>query len=82
MGEDIILDVICLVLYLIDFIYVYKDVLINCERRVKEFFRSFDDDDENSVSDFKKDDGSEEDEENEERKKVVFEKDRKCVEKV
>ncbi|MFP5991154.1 RNA polymerase sigma factor RpoD [Helicobacter pylori] len=82
LGEDIILDAICSVPYLIDFIYAYKDALINRERRVKELFRSFDDDDENSVSDSKKDDDSEEDEENEERKKVVSEKDKKRVEKV
>ncbi|WP_275112487.1 sigma-70 factor domain-containing protein, partial [Helicobacter pylori] len=82
LGEDIILDAICSVPYLIDFIYAYKDALINRERRVKELFRSFDDDDENSVSDSKKDDGNEEDEENEERKKVVSEKDKKRVEKV
>ncbi|GAA8241719.1 RNA polymerase sigma factor RpoD [Helicobacter pylori] len=81
LGEDIILDAICSVPYLIDFIYAYKDALINRERRVKELFRSFDDD-ENSVSDSKKDDDSEEDEENEERKKVVSEKDKKRVEKV
>ncbi len=54
LGEDIILDAICSVPYLIDFIYAYKDALINRERRVKELFRSFDDDDENSVSDSKK----------------------------
>ncbi|MCQ2859872.1 RNA polymerase sigma factor RpoD [Helicobacter pylori] len=86
LGEDIILDAICSVPYLIDFIYAYKDALINRERRVKELFRSFDDDDENSVSDSKKDDDSEEYseeyEENEERKKVVSEKDKKRVEKV
>ncbi|MGL2808260.1 RNA polymerase sigma factor RpoD [Helicobacter pylori] len=81
LGEDIILDAICSVPYLIDFIYAYKDALINRERRVKELFRSFDDD-ENSVSDSKKDDDNEEDEENEERKKVVSEKDKKRVEKV
>ncbi|WP_162981197.1 RNA polymerase sigma factor RpoD [Helicobacter pylori] len=79
LGEDIILDAICSVPYLIDFIYAYKDALINRERRVKELFRSFDDDDENSVSDSKKDDDSEEDEE---KKKVVSEKDKKRVEKV
>ncbi|MGL2357340.1 RNA polymerase sigma factor RpoD [Helicobacter pylori] len=83
LGEDIILDAICSVPYLIDFIYAYKDALINRERRVKELFRSFDDDDENSVSDSKKDDDNEEEyEENGERKKVVSEKDKKRVEKV
>ncbi|MGL2381934.1 RNA polymerase sigma factor RpoD [Helicobacter pylori] len=81
LGEDIILDAICSVPYLIDFIHAYKDALINRERRVKELFRSFDDDDEDIVSDSKKDDDNEE-EENEERKKVVSEKDRKRVEKV
>ena len=41
-GENIILDAICSVPYLIDFIYDYKDALINRERRVKELFKSFD----------------------------------------
>ncbi|STP03226.1 RNA polymerase sigma factor RpoD [Helicobacter acinonychis] len=85
LGEDIILDAICSVPYLIDFIYAYKDALINRERRVKELFRSFDDDDgndENSVSDSKKNDDNEEDEENEEEKKVVSERNKKRVEKV
>lgn len=44
-GENIILDAICSVPYLIDFIHDYKDALINRERRVKELFKSFDDDD-------------------------------------
>ena len=43
-GEDIILDAICSVPYLIDFILDYKDPLINRERRVKELFKSFEDD--------------------------------------
>jgi RNA polymerase primary sigma factor len=42
-GEDIILDAISSVPYLIDFILDYKEPLINRERRVKELFRSFDD---------------------------------------
>jgi RNA polymerase primary sigma factor len=41
-GEDIILDAICSVPYLIDFILDYKDALIKRERRVKELFKSFD----------------------------------------
>jgi len=45
-GEDIILDAICSVPYLIDFILDYKDALINRERRVKELFKSFDDEEE------------------------------------
>jgi RNA polymerase primary sigma factor len=44
-GEDIILDAITSVPYLIDFILDYKEPLINRERRVKELFRSFDDED-------------------------------------
>jgi len=42
-GEDIILDAISSVPYLIDFILDYKEPLINRERRVKELFRNFDD---------------------------------------
>ena len=41
LGEDIILDAICSVPYLIDFILDYKQPLINRERRVKELFKSF-----------------------------------------
>ena len=52
MGEDIILDAICYVPYLIDFILEYKEPLVNRERKVKELFRNFDDDDsENDDSD-------------------------------
>ncbi len=43
LGEDIILDAICSVPYLIDFILDYREPLINRERRVKELFKSFDD---------------------------------------
>jgi len=42
-GEDIILDAICYVPYLIDFILEYKEPLVNRERKVKELFRNFDD---------------------------------------
>jgi len=42
-GESIIIDAICSVPYLIDFILDYKDPLINRERRVKELFKSFED---------------------------------------
>jgi RNA polymerase primary sigma factor len=45
-GEDIIIDAICSVPYLIDFILDYKEALINRERRVKELFKSFEDDNE------------------------------------
>jgi RNA polymerase primary sigma factor len=43
MGESIIIDAICSVPYLIDFILDYKEPLINRERRVKELFKSFED---------------------------------------
>ncbi len=46
MGEDIILDAICYVPYLIDFILEYREPLVNRERKVKELFKNFDDDEE------------------------------------
>jgi len=42
-GEDIILDAICSVPYLIGYIINYKGPLLNRERRVKELFKSFED---------------------------------------
>ncbi len=42
-GESIIIDAICSVPYLIEFILDYKEPLINRERRVKELFKSFED---------------------------------------
>lgn len=78
LGENTILDAICSVPYLIDFIYDYKDALINRERRVKELFKSFDDEE-----------GDEEEEEEEvlddeegENKKPISKKDQKRVDKV
>jgi RNA polymerase primary sigma factor len=55
-GEDIIIDAICSVPYLIEFILDYKEPLINRERRVKELFKSFEDEketesDDNTASD-------------------------------
>jgi len=44
-GENTILDAICSVPYLIDFILEYKEPLVNRERKVKELFKNFDDDD-------------------------------------
>ncbi|MFA7084755.1 MAG: RNA polymerase sigma factor RpoD [Arcobacteraceae bacterium] len=44
-GEDVILDAICAVPYLVDFILDYKEPLVNRERKVKELFKNFDDDD-------------------------------------
>ena len=54
-GEDIIIDAICSVPYLIGYIINYKEPLLNRERRVKELFKSFED--EKSSAD---DDGVEE----------------------
>jgi len=42
-GEDIIIDAICSVPYLIDYILNYRQPLLNRERRVKELFKSFED---------------------------------------
>jgi len=50
-GEDAILDAICSVPYLIDFILEYKEPLVNRERKVKELFRNFDEEDESSSDD-------------------------------
>ena len=47
-GENTILDAICSVPYLIDFILEYKEPLVNRERKVKELFKNFDDDNESS----------------------------------
>ena len=48
-GEDIILDAICSVPYLIDYILNYKEPLLNRERRVKELFKSFEDEKETTT---------------------------------
>jgi RNA polymerase primary sigma factor len=74
-GESIIIDAICSVPYLIDFILDYKEPLINRERRVKELFRSFEDD--NGDSDDNDDDSDDNDDE-----KNVSVKDKSRVEKV
>jgi len=50
-GENTILDAICSVPYLIDFILEYKEPLVNRERKVKELFKNFDDDDDNDSDD-------------------------------
>jgi RNA polymerase primary sigma factor len=47
-GESIIIDAICSVPYLIEFILDYKEPLINRERRVKELFKSFEEEKEES----------------------------------
>ncbi len=60
-GEDIIIDAICSVPYLIDYILNYKEPLLNRERRVKELFKSFEDaDDTEDVEDESEESESEE----------------------
>jgi len=50
-GESIIIDAICSVPYLINFILDYREPLINRERRVKELFKNFEDEKEDDDSD-------------------------------
>jgi len=79
-GEGIIIDAICSVPYLIDFILDYKDPLINRERRVKELFKSFEDGDEEESETETDDDAIDDDEEVKEKAPSV--KDKKRIEKV
>ncbi|CAE10900.1 RNA polymerase sigma factor RpoD [Wolinella succinogenes] len=81
LGENIILDAICSVPYLIDFILDYKEALINRERRVKELFKSFEDE-EGGEEEEDEEVEEEADEEGEESKKPISKKDQKRVEKV
>ena len=62
-GEDAILDAICSVPYLVDFILEYKEPLVNRERKVKELFKSFDDEDESADEDIDSSETVEEDSE-------------------
>jgi RNA polymerase primary sigma factor len=78
-GESIIIDAICSVPYLIDFILDYKEPLINRERRVKELFRSFEDDVDGSSDD---NDDSDDSSDEPEEEKSLTPKDKKRVEKV
>lgn len=83
-GEDMILDSICSVGYLIQFIINYKEALINRERRVKELFKSFGDDEEeegDADGDFE-DEADGELEEGAEEDKSISKKDQKRVDKV
>ena len=73
-GESIIIDAICSVPYLIEFILDYKEPLINRERRVKELFKSFEDEKEDT------DDNDNDDDKKEE--KTLSVKDKSRVEKV
>jgi len=74
-GESIIIDAICSVPYLIDFILDYKEPLINRERRVKELFKSFEDEKDD-------DDGDNDNDEDEGNERKVSAKDKKRVELV
>ncbi|HEX5711643.1 MAG TPA: RNA polymerase sigma factor RpoD [Sulfuricurvum sp.] len=78
-GEGIIIDAICSVPYLIDFILDYKDPLINRERRVKELFKSFEDGEEDADADVEEEDDTDDEETNEKAPSV---KDKKRIEKV
>ncbi len=75
-GESIIIDAICSVPYLIEFILDYKEPLINRERRVKELFKSFEDEKEDS------DDDASDDAKAEKADKTLTAKDKTRVEKV
>ena len=75
-GESIIIDAICSVPYLIEFILDYKEPLINRERRVKELFRNFEDEKEES------DDNSTEEVSEDAKSKTLTAKDKSRVEKV
>ncbi|MFH0708950.1 MAG: RNA polymerase sigma factor RpoD [Pseudomonadota bacterium] len=79
-GEGIIIDAICSVPYLIDFILDYKDPLINRERRVKELFKSFEDGEEEETESDGDDDTVDDEEEVKEKAPSV--KDKKRIEKV
>ncbi|MCX6062066.1 MAG: RNA polymerase sigma factor RpoD [Campylobacterales bacterium] len=79
-GEGIIIDAICSVPYLIDFILDYKDPLINRERRVKELFKSFEDGEEEETESESDDDTTDDEEEVKEKAPSV--KDKKRIEKV
>jgi RNA polymerase primary sigma factor len=81
-GEGIIIDAICSVPYLIDFILDYKDPLINRERRVKELFKSFEDDNENDDDGDDETESDDDGEEKEPSEKPLSVKDKTRVEKV
>jgi len=75
-GESIIIDAICSVPYLIEFILDYKEPLINRERRVKELFKSFEDEKEES------DDSNDDSTDDAKTAKTLTAKDKTRVEKV
>ena len=79
-GESIIIDAICSVPYLIDFILDYKEPLINRERRVKELFKSFEDEKDDGDDSDNDNDNGDDDESIDER--ALSAKDKTRVEKV
>jgi len=81
-GESIIIDAICSVPYLIDFILDYREPLINRERRVKELFKSFEDEKEDSDDGDDSDDDIEDSDEENVVEKTLTAKDKSRVEKV
>ncbi|RXJ77930.1 RNA polymerase sigma factor RpoD [Arcobacter sp. F155] len=78
MGEDIILDAICYVPYLIDFILEYKEPLVNRERKVKELFRNFDDEDSDDSSETEEVEEAEEETEDEKSSKKTKKLDKRA----
>ena len=72
-GEDIIIDAICSVPYLIGYILNYKEPLLNRERRVKELFKSFEDDKGDNDAEEEGADGEEAAPKNDKRVKQVVE---------
>ena len=81
-GESIIIDAICSVPYLIEFILDYREPLINRERRVKELFKSFEDEKEDEKDENGDDSNDSNDDEDEAVEKVLTAKDKTRVEKV
>ncbi len=78
-GEDIILDAICSVPYLIQYILNYKEPLLNRERRVKELFKNFEDTGDEESDNENDDDDSDNENDDEENDTVVEVKDDKRV---
>lgn len=81
-GESIIIDAICSVPYLIEFILDYKEPLINRERRVKELFKSFEDEKDDDSDDNDDSDNDNDDIDDEDAEKPLTVKDKSRVEKV
>lgn len=78
-GEDIILDAICSVPYLIQYILNYKEPLLNRERRVKELFKNFEDTGDEESDNENDDDDSDNENEDDENDTVIEVKDDKRV---